>query len=63
MGITEVLVEHITQLIPAPGMLLKRRWEVIHKYGGIADIIVVVLLMAADIWFVRVHLKGFSKKS
>jgi membrane protein DedA with SNARE-associated domain len=45
------------------GWELKSRWEIVHKYSSLVDVVVVILLVAAVAWFIRTHLKAYRKKS
>ncbi len=43
------------------GFFLKQNWEAVMKYARFVDIAVLVLLVAAAVWFVMRHLKHPSK--
>jgi membrane protein DedA with SNARE-associated domain len=45
------------------GWRLKSHWEVVHKYNGIVDLVVVILLAVALVWFIRSHIKAYRKNS
>jgi len=45
------------------GWELKSRWEIVHKYSSLVDVVVVILLVAAVAWFIHAHLKAYRKKS
>ena len=45
------------------GMKLREHWNVVQKYSHQVDIVVVVVLLAGMVWFVRARLRGRGRVS